>query len=89
MNKIVNNAIIYGMIMLAMCFVSCSDDDPLDSEQEQVLPEQHDEWLVGSWRFVKSLGDGTGYKVELDLKEDGTGSDGSASLKWLTTDNKL
>ena len=89
MNKRVNNAIIYGVIMLTMCSVGCSDEDPLDSEQEQVLPEQHDERLVGSWRFVNSLGNGTGYKAELDLKEDGTGSDGSASLKWLTTDNKL
>ena len=93
MNKRVNNAIIYGMIMLAMCSVGCSDDDPLDSSddfnQEQVLPGHHDVRLVGSWRFVKSLGDGTSIKTVLNLKEDGTGSDGSASLKWLTTDNKL
>ena len=89
MNKRVNNAIIYGVIMLAMCSVGCSDEDPLDSEQEQVLPAQHDERLVGSWRFVNSLGNGTGYKTMLKLNEDGTGCDDSASLIWLTTDNEL
>ena len=91
MKKRVFNAIIYGMMMLAMCSVGCSDDEPSDSgpdsNQEQV--EYHSPRLVGSWRFVKSLGDGTGYKTVLNLKEDGTGSDNSASLKWTTIDDKL
>lgn len=88
-NRIVNKALIYGMIMLAMCPVGCSDDDPLDFDQEQVFPEQHDVRLVGNWRFVKSLGDGADYKAVLNLKEDGTGCDDSANLKWLTTNNNL
>ena len=93
MNERVNHTIIYGMIMLAICSVRCSEEEPIDSgsdsNQEQVLPEQHDESLVGNWLFVKSLGDGTGYKTVLNLKEDGTGSDDVTNLKWLTTDNKL
>ena len=92
-NKCVNNIIIYGMIMLAMCSVGCSDDEPLNPDsvpgQGQVLPQQHDERLVGSWRFVESLGDGSGYKTVFNLSEDGTGSDNSSSLKWSTTNDKL
>lgn len=91
MKKHVFNAIMYGMIMLAMCSVGCSDDEPSgsgpDSNQEQV--EHHNPRLVGNWRFVKPLGDGTGYKTVIKLNEDGTGSDNSASLTWTTNDDKL
>ena len=93
MNKMIHNAIMYGMIMLATCLVGCSDDDPSDlghdSDKGQLLPQHSDPRLVGSWKFVKSLGDGSGYKTVLHLNEDGTGSDHSGNLKWFIANNKL
>ena len=93
MNKIINNAIVYGMLMLSMCTVSCSDNDSSDpdhdSDKGELLPAHSDERLVGSWKFVKSLGDNTAPKPLINLEEDGTGSDNSGNLKWFIANNKL
>ena len=91
MNKIINTVIICGMMLLAMNSAGCSNDGPLnpDSDSNQGQVEHHSPRLVGSWRFVTSLGDGSDCKTVLNLNEDGTGSDDSQSLKWSTTDGKL
>ena len=92
-NKRFSHVIVYGMILLAMCSVSCSDNDPSDtdpdSDKGQLLPQHSDPRLVGSWKMVKSLGEHTGQKSVLELKEDGTGSDHSGNLKWFIANNKL
>ena len=93
MKRGVFNAIAYGLMMLAVCSAGCKNDDPSnsgsDSDHGQLLPLQHDERLAGIWKFAKSLSNNTDYISEFHLKEDGTGSYNSSSLKWSTTNNKL
>ena len=89
--RMIASPFILSLIMLNVCTVSCSDDEPLDKDpdQGQTLPVHHNERLVGSWSLVKPLGNGAGCRSVINLNEDGTGSDDSQSLKWSTTDGKL